>query len=242
MEPTSRKLAFQEKEKVLCYHGPLLYEAKVNKRMLCDYSYIRLLKIVRVDGSASPVKYFVHYRGWKEKWDEWVQAESIVKLDEAGLVLQERLKTTGGTQVETDEIEAGEESTGEKSDESVAADGSGPIRFGKVVVPLEIVRLLNLDWRLVAKEHRLLVLPASPSAADLIADFRSKYRKKKMVGLGVFDQFTDGLLRFFDVCLGRALLFPFERCQLSDLMHQGGKPFSPATIYAPIHLLRMLRT
>lgn len=194
-----------------------------------------------MDGSASPVKYFVHYRGWKEKWDEWVQVESIVKLDAAGLALQEKLKTSGGTQVETNEIETGEESTGEKSDEP-NADGSGPIRFGRVVVPLEIVRLLNLDWRLVAKEHRLLVLPASPSAAGLIADFRSKYRKKKMVGLGVFDQFTDGLLRLFDVYLGRALLFPFERCQLSDLMQQSDKAFSPATVYAPIHLLRMLRT
>ena len=41
-------------EKVLCYHGPLLYEAKVLK--------------VRKEGSS--YSYFVHYQGWNRNWDE----------------------------------------------------------------------------------------------------------------------------------------------------------------------------
>ena len=42
---------------VFCYYGIILYEAKI-------------LKVNVFDGV---LKYFVHYHGWKNKWDEWVE-------------------------------------------------------------------------------------------------------------------------------------------------------------------------
>ena len=54
---------FVEGEKVLCFHGPLIYEAKIQKVG------------PRPKGSSSetgPVKYFIHYHGWNKNWDEWV--------------------------------------------------------------------------------------------------------------------------------------------------------------------------
>ena len=48
-------------EKVLCYHGPLLYEAKV-------------LKTAPIEQDASTAtteggtQYFVHYKGWKQTY------------------------------------------------------------------------------------------------------------------------------------------------------------------------------
>jgi len=54
---------FTADEKVLCYHGPLLYEAKI-------------LKSKKESGNYS---YFVHYQGWNKNWDEWVQEGRIMK-------------------------------------------------------------------------------------------------------------------------------------------------------------------
>ena len=50
------KAKFADNEKLLCYHGPLLYEAKCVKS--------------KKDGNS--FSYFIHYQGWNKNWDEWV--------------------------------------------------------------------------------------------------------------------------------------------------------------------------
>ena len=55
-------LKFHANERVLAFHGPLIYEAKVQK--------------VSSDGSS---KYFIHYHGWNKNWDEWVPEPRILK-------------------------------------------------------------------------------------------------------------------------------------------------------------------
>jgi mortality factor 4-like protein 1 len=52
---TDTRLTFKEKESVLCYHGPLMYEAKILKAEFWED---------RDDLEDGPY-YFVHYRGWK---------------------------------------------------------------------------------------------------------------------------------------------------------------------------------
>ena len=47
---------FLEGEKILCFHGPLIYEAKIQK----------------VEVKDGQTKYFIHYMGWNKNWDEWV--------------------------------------------------------------------------------------------------------------------------------------------------------------------------
>lgn len=51
---------FQQNERVLCYHGPLIYEAKVLKIEHWDESNTKL-------GTVGP-HYFVHYKGWKQTY------------------------------------------------------------------------------------------------------------------------------------------------------------------------------
>ncbi|CAG5136316.1 unnamed protein product, partial [Candidula unifasciata] len=74
------KPKFQEGEKVLCYHGPLLYEAKC-------------MKIEVKDGK---VQYLIHYNGWNKNWDEWVQESRVVKNNEAGIQKQKELLKNHG--------------------------------------------------------------------------------------------------------------------------------------------------
>lgn len=67
---------FQEGEKVLCYHGSLLYEAKC-------------LKVDTV--RSGEFLYFIHYNGWSKNWDEWVPLKRVLKLNEENLKKQEEL-------------------------------------------------------------------------------------------------------------------------------------------------------
>ena len=59
---TNKELLFNENEKVLCYHGPLIYEAKVSKTILKQgYSISFFLMIVdlgkELDGRRSRVNW-----------------------------------------------------------------------------------------------------------------------------------------------------------------------------------------
>lgn len=45
------KQQFDKDEKVLCFHGELLYEAKILE--------------VEQDSSTAPFRYRIHYKGWK---------------------------------------------------------------------------------------------------------------------------------------------------------------------------------
>ncbi|KAF2347566.1 RNA binding activity-knot of a chromodomain [Trinorchestia longiramus] len=72
------KTKFIEGEKVLCFHGPLIYEAKCLK--------------VQSKEKEKPVKYLVHYAGWNKNWDEWVLESRVLKLNDANLQRQKDLQ------------------------------------------------------------------------------------------------------------------------------------------------------
>uniref|UniRef100_K1R0R5 Mortality factor 4-like protein 1 n=1 Tax=Magallana gigas TaxID=29159 RepID=K1R0R5_MAGGI len=69
------KMKFQEGEKVLCFHGPLLYEAKCVKFEVKD----------KVN------QYFIHYNGWNKNWDEWVPESRVLKYNDASMQKQKEL-------------------------------------------------------------------------------------------------------------------------------------------------------
>uniref|UniRef100_A0A1Q3F7E2 Mortality factor 4-like protein 1 n=1 Tax=Culex tarsalis TaxID=7177 RepID=A0A1Q3F7E2_CULTA len=70
------KLKFSEGEKVLCFHGPLIYEAKLLKSMAMK---------------DKQVKYFIHYAGWNKNWDEWVPENRVLKYNEANVQRQKEV-------------------------------------------------------------------------------------------------------------------------------------------------------
>jgi len=59
---------FCANERVLAFHGPLIYEAKILK--------------VSPEGNN---KFFIHYHGWNKNWDEWVPEPRILKYTESNL-------------------------------------------------------------------------------------------------------------------------------------------------------------
>jgi mortality factor 4-like protein 1 len=93
---------FTQNERVLCYHGPLVYEAKILRLENWDETTTKL-------GSVGP-HFFVHYKGWKQtqvtslmsfcsgistftfRWDEWVPASRLLKYNETNIGLAKTLK------------------------------------------------------------------------------------------------------------------------------------------------------
>jgi len=37
-------------------------------------------------------QYFIHYKGWKTTWDEWVDEDELLEINEINLGHQQRLK------------------------------------------------------------------------------------------------------------------------------------------------------
>lgn len=156
---------------------------------------------------------------------------SILKLNEDGLALQEELKAKHNGISPGSEDEA----------EQLSDPSSAPFKVGKFFIPAEITDIIAKDWAIVNEHKHLLVLPASTTIDALLEEFGKVYRKKKIVGLGVFDQFTTGLKRALDTHIGRGLLYRFERIQLQKIIEKHpGVPLSE--IYHPIVLLRYLCT
>ncbi|KAK5650594.1 hypothetical protein RI129_001623 [Pyrocoelia pectoralis] len=77
------KLKFVEGEKVLCFHGPLIYEAKCLKATVTK---------------DKQVKYLIHYAGWNKNWDEWVPETRVLKYNEANVAKQKEVQKAHSSQ------------------------------------------------------------------------------------------------------------------------------------------------
>ena len=71
MAPTRQQPASQysKDEKVLCFHMDMLYEAKI-------------MEVKPGDKPGDGHQYKVHYKGWKNTWDDWVLADRIRPFDD----------------------------------------------------------------------------------------------------------------------------------------------------------------
>lgn len=93
--------------KCLAFHGPMLYEAKTIK------IWDPVEKTVRTkasenstDGYATKgdipndlppeletkIAFYIHYKGWKSTWDEWVSEDRVLTWNEENLRTQKELK------------------------------------------------------------------------------------------------------------------------------------------------------
>ncbi|XP_049871502.1 mortality factor 4-like protein 1 [Pectinophora gossypiella] len=77
------KPKFAEGEKVLCFHGPLIYEAKCLKSSVTKDKHVR---------------YFIHYAGWNKNWDEWVPESRVLKYNETNVQRQKEVQKTHSAQ------------------------------------------------------------------------------------------------------------------------------------------------
>uniref|UniRef100_T2M3C3 Mortality factor 4-like protein 1 n=1 Tax=Hydra vulgaris TaxID=6087 RepID=T2M3C3_HYDVU len=237
MAPANEKKKFIDGEKVLCYHGPLLYEAKIVKTRTKD----------RV------TKYLIHYAGWNVKWDEWAAESRVMKYNEEGLKKQKELKHHHSNAKKSKNKNAKDE----KKDESTSTQSKKRKGRGvnaesepsyvqkldvKVIVPQDLRRYLLDDCDFVTRQRQLVPLPKPPGFS--VKDITEKYLKYKVETTNDLKNYSslvevcNGLCEYFDVMIGSQLLYKFERTQYSDLLKEyPNKPLSE--LYGCEHFLRL---
>ncbi|GIX80682.1 mortality factor 4-like protein 1 [Caerostris extrusa] len=260
MAPTPK---FVIGEKVLCFHGPLLYEAK------CLQSKIK----------ERYVEYFVHYNGWNKNWDEWVPEIRVLKFNETNVQKQKELaeaqkakkkqlaKKLGTLAVAKKEVDkaTSEPSTSsgktsalraEKRPGCAAALSSDQVQKSKkglkviknenlnltsvkVTMP-DAVKEWLLDDRDLIIHQEIVQLPAQITVDQIFASYvKEKVSTKTFTKAQSVVFFSENMRALFNVSLGKSLLYKFERPQYGQLLkdHKGKKM---CELYGTIHLVRLL--
>lgn len=258
-------LSFTVGERILCYHGPLVYEAKILKAETWDETNTKLSTV----GSH----FFVHYKGWKQTWDEWVPITRLLKFNDTNVQLQKALMAQASAAAST----SGTSSKGKAHGGGMMKDGSSSRGGGlgrkdgrgtkrgreeddgskkpemKLNVPEVLKVLLVDDWEAITKNSQLVSVPRNPTVVDILQEF-----KDHVLGLGkgttlrepelVLPTIISGLQVYFDRSLGANLLYRFERPQYAEIRKQYvtgpkvqvGQEKDMSAIYGAEHLLRML--
>ncbi|KAJ7076036.1 MRG-domain-containing protein [Mycena belliarum] len=255
--------AYNTGEVVLCYHGPLIYVAKILKTQSVDDKHT----ITGKEGTH----YFVHYKGWKTTWDEWVPAARLLKDNEVNRALQKSLQKDApataaaarshpkaSTSAHRDNAATSASATtrsGTRGTKRGRDDGDGARRPEmKLNIPEQIKAKLVDDWETVTRDSKLVALPRSPTVQELLKEFEAYLKETKPPQLKdpmvLAPTVVSGLLVYFDRSLANHLLYRFERPQYTTIRQRYitgqavviGQEKEMSEIYGAEHLLRMLVT
>jgi len=240
---------FDNNERVLCYHGPMIYEAKVLKRQ-------EFPDPNPTTGDVGP-HYFVHYKGWKQSWDEWVPLNRVLKYNEENLNTQKSLQAAKA-KPNTSKSAKNEGTSGNRKKDGTTRgtkrsreedDGSKKPDL-KLNVPDVLKLILVDDWEAVTKNNQLTTLPRTPTVQELLQEYKDHILSlnRPPPHPAVLPNIIQGLQTYFDRSLGANLLYRFERPQYAAIRKKyitgpdvkPGVEVDMSTIYGAEHFLRML--
>lgn len=122
----------------------------------------------------------------------------------------------------------------------------------KIPIPDYIKSLLVDDWEEVTKNLALVPLPAQKPVNMILRDYVEEEKPKRFPGsadMDLLEEVVAGMKEYFDVALGRMLLYRFERQQYLDVRKSWGEQkgewkdkTGPADTYGAEHLCRMIGT
>ncbi|KAK4426396.1 protein MRG1 [Sesamum alatum] len=234
------KSLFSEGEKVLAYHGPRIYEAKVQK----------------AEFRKNEWRYFVHYLGWNKNWDEWVGMDRLMKHTEENIQKQQALdkkagvdkntksgrsaqtKPKGSADAKVDKEEAKyivAKGKKRKTDSGIE-DNPATEKLIKIQIPPNLKKQLVDDWEYITQQNKLVKLPRSPSVDDILTKYLEYRSKKDGMMTDAVGEILNGLRSYFDKALPVILLYKKERQQYREAISDN---VSPSSVYGAEHLLRL---
>lgn len=245
---------FEEGEKVLCFHGDLIYEAKC----------------LKVDFSRSNDRfYFVHYNGWNKNWDEWVSTKRILKFNDENvkkqqeLIVQSRFSAkkvkfiTQNKKEDSSETGGGDSKKARTSENSELNSEEVKRRICvvdiyskhnkyltnpkiKINIPLNLQEWLIDDLDAIMQQNKLVKVPNTITVKSIITDYQ-EFKIKELQNdekcIKTLNETISGLIRYFNAMLGSQLLYKFERIQYSELINSKKEM---SDIYGAIHFLRLI--
>lgn len=221
--PRQQPPQFSKDSKVLCFHLDMLYEAKI-------------MDVEPLEKPADGYRYKVHYKGWKNTWDDWVMVDRIRPLDEehkelaAQLHAQLKHNLAKSTKLPKKGIKpvAGESARGSEERASSAAQGGrGGGRRGKdweleqedtfhnrpminLPVPDHVQAMLVDDWENITKNNQLVPLPHGKPVTMILDNYLAIEKPNRLAGsasLDILEEVVAGLREYFEKALSRILLY-----------------------------------
>ncbi|KAJ9138650.1 Mortality factor 4-like protein 1 [Pleurostoma richardsiae] len=263
MPPKQPQPPYAKDERVLCFHHEMLYEAKI-------------LDIQQGEGGEG-WQFKIHYKGWKNTWDDWVPQDRVRKFSDENKELASQLQSQMKMlhQKNAKPFKKGPRANGsdfssargseERNAGAAATSGRGPRRARdfdleheesfhnrpsiKLPMPDHLKALLVDDWENITKNNQLVPLPHPHPVDQILNDYREAEKiglDEGTAALDVLDETLAGLREYFDKCLGRILLYRFERPQYAEMRARWEansndlKKEGPCTTYGVEHLCRLL--
>ncbi|CAA9959808.1 hypothetical protein CFE70_003248 [Pyrenophora teres f. teres 0-1] len=256
--------SFKKDEKVYCFHHELLYEAKVLE-----------LRPVEGDEKKNGFEYRVHYKGWKNTWDDWVPEDRLRKLSPENRELANNLRhemlaaqraaraqpaptkkkaqgSTRGSEERQTSVTAAPRGQKRVRDNDLEKEESFQNKLAvRIYMPDRLKSLLVDDWENITRNLQLVQLPSAHPAGVILDEYQKhaiETGSRTRMERDILEEVIAGVKEYFNKCVGRLLLYRFEREQFYDIWTRtqqptddlAGKPL--ADIYGGEHLLRLLVT
>ncbi|KAK4555483.1 Esa1p-associated factor [Recurvomyces mirabilis] len=242
MPSSTSQPVYQKEERALCFHGELLYEAKVT-----DY------KVKDPNDKKDGFMYRVHYKGWKNTWDDWVPQERLRKFNEENKELASNLKKDMDAQrraasgkpasISTKKRPFGSDLTassarGSEDRSSAAPQPPRGTKRGREIegidkeedfvrrpavrlfMPDALKSILVDDWEKVTKEQKLAPVPSPTPVIKFLNEyerFELSQRRPNSADADILEEIVAGVKEYFNKSLGRILLYRFERQQFYEM-------------------------
>ncbi|KZC13430.1 Mortality factor 4-like protein 1 [Dufourea novaeangliae] len=249
------KCKFQEGEKVLCFHGPLIYEAKCLKSSITK---------------EKQIKYLIHYAGWNKNWDEWVPESRVLKYNEANVQRQREVQRAHSNQQSTQKNKKGNTSSKtqgrrseggrEKDNDSRASTPVATVektvsRFTKSAAS-SVVPSSSHEITTDAPRKKRSRIEPSGETEEYLTKVEVKIKIPEELKFVLIDEsevilklksdsvrestleITKGIREYFNISLGLQLLYKWERPQFIQIMNDNPETL-PSQLYGAFHLLRL---
>ncbi|KAK8107323.1 MRG-domain-containing protein [Apiospora kogelbergensis] len=119
----------------------------------------------------------------------------------------------------------------------------------KIIIPDMLKGLLVDDWENVTKNNQLVPIPHPKPVTKVMDDYLAYEKPRRIEGsaaIDILEETVAGLKEYFDKCLGRVLLYRFERAQYAEMREKwtsGGPEVqgkTPCESYGAEHLMRLI--
>ncbi|SCV04112.1 LAME_0H15852g1_1 [Lachancea meyersii CBS 8951] len=246
-------------DKCLAFHGPLLYAAKILKVHDPENAEEQTVNDDNdknnEEGDEDEVPanlkdqecFYIHYRGWKSSWDEWVGLDRIREYTDENLEYKRQLVEQAKDARQAKKKAPSKPRKPVEPRKRKNVPGSAPDETGnptqpsgpRIVIHIsqQLKAVLVDDWERITKDKKLVSLPCKPTAAQLLDEYYETASANEVspVVQSQLQEYCSGLRLYFDHSIAVILLYRFERLQYADHVEEPA-----STVYGGIHLLRLL--